>query len=114
MSGQLLTTQSTLMCPHGGTVSIVSSNTRVNADNAPLALSTDTFTVSGCPFQIPVGTGTVPHPCVTVQWVMPNLNSSVNGARTLSMGSAGICLAADQVPQGKVVISMTQAKASGK
>lgn len=114
MSGQLLTTQSTLMCPHGGTVSIVSSNVNAKGSDAPLALATDTFTIAGCPFQIPVGTGTVPHPCLSVQWIMPNTRTMVNQTPTLSTGSVGLCLASDQVPQGPVTISQTQAKASAQ
>jgi hypothetical protein len=108
----LLTTAASLSCPHGGSVSIVSANTKVLA-GAPLALATDTFTISGCPFQIPIGTGSVPHPCVTVHWLKPNLRTTVNGAPTLSQDSVGLCLAADQVPQGPVSVSQTQPLVSG-
>jgi hypothetical protein len=108
----LLTTAASLSCPHGGSVLIVSTNTKVQA-GAPLALATDTFTISGCPFQIPIGTGSVPHPCVTVQWLKPNLRTTVNGVPTLSQDSVGLCLAADQVPQGPVSVSQTQPLVSG-
>ena len=108
----LLTTASTLQCPHGGSVSIVSANTSVSA-GAALALATDTFTISGCPFQIPVGVGTVPHPCIRVQWLMTNMKCSVNNQPTLSQSSQGLCLAADQAPQGCVVIVNTQTQAEG-
>lgn len=113
MSAALLTTASTLACPHGGTVAIVSSNTQVQDASAPLALASDTFTISGCPFQIPVGTGSVPHPCVSVQWTKTNLMCTVNGQATLAQDSIGLCLAADQAPQGPVVVQNTQAIASG-
>lgn len=112
MAAPLLTTASSLMCPHGGTVSIVSANARVLAA-APLALATDTFTIAGCPFQIPVGPALVPHPCVSVQWVLSNLHTFVNGAPTLNADSAGLCLAADQVPQGPVSVVQTQPSAMG-
>lgn len=112
MTAPLLTVQSSLSCPHGGTVSIVSSNTGTQA-GAALALATDTFTVSGCPFQLPTPAGPVPHPCTTVQWVMTNTRCTVGGTPTLSATSMGLCLAADQVPQGPVVIASTQTKASG-
>ena len=108
----LLTTASSLQCPHGGTVSIVSSNTQVSA-GAALALAIDTFTISGCPFQIPVGTGTVPHPCVLVQWLVTNMKCMVNNQPTLSESSKGLCLAADQAPQGSVSVVSTQTKAEG-
>lgn len=109
----LLTTASSLQCPHGGTVTIASTNAKVGA-TASLALSTDTFTIAGCPFQIPVGTGTVPHPCVKVQWVATNMQVKVDGTPTLSQSSQGLCLAADQAPQGPVSIVNTQAKATGR
>lgn len=109
----LLTTGSSLQCPHGGTVSIVSTNTKAMA-TAALALANDTFTISGCPFQIPVGTGSVPHPCVRVQWLKTNLQTKVNSVPTLSQDSQGLCLAADQVPQGPVSIVNTQPKATGR
>lgn len=108
----LLTTASTLQCPHGGTVSISSTNTQASA-GAPLALATDTFTVAGCPFQIPVGAGTVPHPCVKVQWIKPNLRTTVNGTPTLAKDSVGLCLAADQAPQGPVTVVLPDPHASG-
>ncbi|GAB6192461.1 hypothetical protein [Desulfocastanea catecholica] len=114
MTNPLLTTASSLQCPHGGTVSIISTNIRVSADNAPLALLSDTFTISGCPFQIPIGTGTVPHPCVRVQWVQANTQVMVNGTPTLSNTSSGLCLAADQAPQGMISVVQTQSKAAGQ
>jgi hypothetical protein len=114
MAGSALTAMSSLQCPHGGTVSIVSANARVLAGGVPLALATDTFTIAGCPFQIPVGVGTVPSPCVRVQWIVTDLRSGVNGAATLSTSSAGLCLAATQVPQGPVVIVAAQPTVSSQ
>jgi len=114
MSGQLLTIQSALQCPHGGKVVIATSNTHSNANQTPLALATDTFTVAGCQFQIPVGPVMVPHPCVRVQWIVPTMRGAADRNPTLSTDSVGLCLAVDQVPQGAVVISQTQPKASGQ
>jgi len=112
MAGNALTTASTLQCPHGGTVSIVSANTSVQAVGTPLALASDTFTIAGCPFQIPAGVTTVPSPCIKVQWLVTDMKTTVNGTPTLSASSSGLCLAATQVPQGPVVIGNTQTKAS--
>ena|ERR1700756_2760339 len=112
MAAPLLSTASSLQCPHGGTVSIVSANTSAKA-TAPLALATDTFTIAGCPFQIPIGTGTVPHPCVSVQWTKPNMLTTVNGTPTLAQDSVGLCLAADQAPQGPVSVVAAEAMVSG-
>lgn len=112
MAGNSITTAAQLQCPHGGTVSIVSSNSKVTAGGSPLALSADTFTISGCSFQIPVGAGTVPSPCVRVQWLLTDMRNKV-ASLGLSKSSAGLCLAATQVPQGPVTIASTQSKASG-
>lgn len=112
MASPLLTTASSLQCPHGGSVSITSSNTSTKADSAALALVSDTFSISGCPFQIPIGTGTKPSPCIKVQWLVTNLRSQVNSTATLSSSSVGLCLSAEQLPQGPVSVVNTQAKAS--
>lgn len=105
----LLNMSSILMCPHGGTVSIVTSNTQVMAAGDPCVLATDTYIVAGCPFVI----GIVPHPCVQVQWVQPDTASQVNGNFTLSEESVGLCIAADMAVQGAVLITMTQPSVSG-
>jgi hypothetical protein len=104
-----LTAASVLMCPHGGTVQIVPSNTDVMFGGAPAVRASDTFIVAGCPFVI----GVVPSPCVTVQWVQPAMQSTVGSNPTLTEASVGMCLAATQAPQGPVVIASTQPNVSG-
>ena len=94
------------MCPHGGSVQIISTNTRVNVGGAPAALATDQFVVAGCSFFI----GVVPSPCLTVRWIVTDMRTKVNSTPTLSQGSVGLCQNAQQVPQGPVVISNTQVK----
>jgi hypothetical protein len=108
MSG-MLTTASVMMCPHGGTVQAIPSNTAVQFGGAPAVTATDTFMIAGCPFVI----GGVPSPCLTVQWVSPALQSEVNSNPTLTEASVGMCLAATQAPQGAVIVSSTQPRVSG-
>ncbi len=105
MAGHSLNTVASLQCPHGGQVQILSANTRVKAGGAYMALSPDTYTVVGCPFQLP---GPTPSPCVTVQWLIPDARVRVNGNPTLSRSSTGLCLSAAQIPQGPVVLDNTQ------
>ena len=112
MAAALLTTAASLTCPHGGTVVIASGNSQVLAGGA-LALATDTFTITGCAYQLSTPGGPVPHPCVKVQWTTTNQSCTVGGVATLSADSKGLCLAADQVPQGPVAISPAQTQASG-
>lgn len=102
MAGQALSTASTMMCPHGGTVTGIPASPRATA-SAALLRSTDTFVIAGCPFVI----GGVPSPCVTVQWVVPDNRVKVAGGPTLSQGSTGLCMSAASAPQGPVQILTT-------
>lgn len=105
----LLNVSSVMMCPHGGQVQAVSSNTRVTAGGAFALRPSDTFTIAGCPFLI----GLVPHPCVQVQWVVTGLRSKAMSGFTLNEASVGLCLGPDMAPQGTVLIQSTQPKVSG-
>jgi hypothetical protein len=101
MASRALTTSTSLQCPHGGTVSVASSNQSTQSRGFVLR-DTDTFTVAGCPLTTPGGT---PIPCVTVRWVLCDLKVQVLGAATLSEASIGVCLNAAQAPQGTVVVA---------
>lgn len=115
MAGKLLTTQSTLQCPHGGTVTATSTSQRVTAGSGAHVLTiADVFTISGCPFQIPAPSGTVPSPCLTVQWVVSDLRVKVNSTPTFSESSVGLCFSATGIPQGAVTVANTQQKASSQ
>ncbi len=107
--GNLLNTCSTLMCPHGGSVTISSTNTKAKADGSPIVRGSDTFTIAGCPFALP----SAPHPCVRVQWSVTATMLKAAGELALAADSVGMCLAADSAPQGTVQISNTQMKVKG-
>jgi hypothetical protein len=108
--GKLLNDSASMMCPHGGTVQAITSNTRAKAGGGFLLRSTDTFTIAGCPLNI---SGT-PHPCVQLQWVQTALRSTAASNPTLTDESVGLCVAADQAAQGSVQITSTQSKVSGQ
>lgn len=108
MAGATLNVDAKLKCPHGGSVSIVTLNQRVKAEGAFAALATDVYTITGCPWQIPAPPGTVPSPCLTVQWQLTDMRVKVGGNATLSSLSVGFCLNAQQVPQGPVAITNPQ------
>ncbi|HTU64207.1 MAG TPA: hypothetical protein VMF89_37335 [Polyangiales bacterium] len=105
-----LTTASLLACPHQGTVSIVSSNSRVKASGEFVVRAGDTFSIAGCPFAI----GPTPHPCVTVRWIVPATRNDVLSDHVLTEDSVGLCLAADQAPQGSVLVKSTQTRVKGQ
>jgi len=103
MAGKSITINSSLQCPHGGMVQIVTTNTRAMADSGFIATIADTFIISGCPLS---------SPCVTVQWIVPDISVKVNGNPTISQSSVGLCLSAAQLPRGPVIIVNTQQKMS--
>jgi hypothetical protein len=109
MAGPCLTAASTLLCPHGGQVTIVPANSRATAGGTPIATIADTFVIAGCTFTLP---GPTPSPCVRVQWIMAGQRVSA-GAPALDAGSAGLCLAATGAPQGPVSIVATQPRVQG-
>lgn len=105
----LLNMSSIMMCPHGGTVSAITTNAQVQAAGGFVLRSSDTFLIAGCPFIL----GLVPHPCVQVQWVQPSLRSQVMSDFTLTEESVGLCVAPDMAVQGAVIILFTQPQVSG-
>lgn len=109
MMAGLLTTASKLQCPHGGQVRITTSNDRAKAAGTALVRASDTFSISGCPFP----SSGPPHPCVRVKWVMPALRGKALREALLTRDSVGLCVAADDAPQGTVLILSTQARVDG-
>ena len=102
----LLTTASTLMCPHGGTVTGTPGATKATAD-AVILRATDSFSIAGCAFNV----SGAPQPCTTVQWVKTSLKVRHGGDFVLDAGSVGLCLG--PAPQGVVIVAATQANVSG-
>lgn len=86
-----LTTNSQLQCPHGGQVLPPPVVYLPIGGSRPLR-SDDTILVAGCPF---VRGGGSPSPCVRVWWMTA-------GREPLTRASVGICLSAENVPQGRV------------
>jgi len=110
MSAALVQNGSTMQCPHGATVLQIPSQTKVTANGQPILLATDAMTIVGCPFVI----GTVPHPCVTVQWSGLATKVMVQQQPPLLETSVGICQGPDGAPQGTVLLSGVQTKAMGE
>jgi len=109
MPGPLVQVGATAICPHGGPVTILSTNTRVLVSGMPVATMSDTFMIAGCVFNI----SGAPHPCVKVQWLVPAVRVLVNGQPAILQTSTGLCLAADQAPQGPPTIIVTQPRVIG-
>lgn len=108
----ILTTLSSAMCPHGGTVTLTTTSDSVcQIDGGYALLLTDLHTVAGCPFLKPGG---IPSPCITVRWLTGATQTKVNQVPVLLQTSSGLCLSAEQIPQGPPVVTQVQQKALGQ
>jgi len=110
MTAPILTTASSLLCPHGGQVNVSTANTRMTIQGSPALLLGDRHTVSGCPFVLPGGK---PQPCVSVQWLTGATQTKVDGTPVLLSNSVGLCLSAEQIPQGPPSVVQVQTVAKG-
>jgi hypothetical protein len=108
MSQYVLTAQSTLMCPHGGRVSVMATAKRVRILGAAPLRMNDVGMVVGCPFTV----GNSPSPCVRTQWSMPSARVRVEGSHVLTHTTVALCLNAASIPQGTAVISGFQTRVS--
>ena len=74
----ILTTTSTVMCPHGGQALLLTSNTEALIDGAPALLQTDIHPIVGCPF-----TPVAYSPCVSIRWLTGATQTSVRNVPVL-------------------------------
>lgn len=108
MPGNILTTASTIMCPHSGSAILSTANTKGFATNAPALLEMDVHPVAGCPFTI----GPKYSPCIRIEWSAGAGKVTVNGTPVLVKSSIGKCINPEGAPQGVAIIVNTQIKAS--
>jgi hypothetical protein len=117
MPGYLLHIGAVVQCTHAAPSTATPSAPRVFVSGQPVATVASMWLVTGCPFQIPVGVGTVPQPCIRVQWTMPSARISVGGSPALLQPGpgpgAGACLNVEQAPQGPPVVNQMQLRAAG-
>jgi uncharacterized Zn-binding protein involved in type VI secretion len=111
MSGFLLHVGATALCPHGGQVTVMSSNARVKVGGQPVATLNDTYTIASCAFTVP---GPKWQPCVKVQWLLPSIRVRVGGQPVVLQTSNGLCQSAEQIPQGPPNIVVTQMRVKGQ
>lgn len=110
MGNNCLTTNSTIMCPHGGQAMLMTSNIHASAERAKILLETDVHTVTGCPFMV----GQKYSPCVRIEWSSGAGKASVNGTAVLLKSSIGECFNGEGATQGVATIINTQLKASAQ
>jgi hypothetical protein len=104
----LLTTASTLMCPHGGTIMAAPGGApKASAGGAAILRASDSFSIAGCAFNV----SGVAQPCTSVQWVVTAQQVRHAGDFVLTSASVGLCLG--PAPQGTVLVQSTQPQVSG-
>lgn len=103
MSGPLVHMGATILCPHSGLVSVVTTNTRVFVSGQPVATLADIYPVTGC--SLPV--------CVIAVWIVPATRVYVNGQPVILKTSVGVCQSATQSPQGPPNVIATQLRVDG-
>ena len=85
MGAPIITTQSTVMCGHGGVATHIPSQVRVRAAGSPVAVVADQHVVAGCPL-VPPG----PPPCLVLAWTVPALRVMAGGVPVLVQSSVPI------------------------
>ena len=105
MPGPLAHASNVTLCTHGIPATVVPTNARVLVNGLPVTTVADQYLVAGCPFTVPVG---VPMPCVRIQWLMPATRVQVNGMPALLQTSAGLCISAQQTPNGPPMVPVNQ------
>jgi len=110
MPGFILHIGASMICPHGGQISAISSNTQVTVGGGQIAATAaDNFIVTGCIFNI----SSVPHPCITAKWLVNATRVLINGQPAVLNDAIGICQSADQSPQGPPNIVAFQIRVRG-
>ena len=110
MAGMLFHVGAQAICPHGGQITTISSNTRVTVSGQPVATMADQFMVAGCTFTVPPSK---PQPCLKVLWLQPAVRVTVMGQPAILQTSTGLCQSPEQIPQGPPTVLVTQLRASG-
>jgi hypothetical protein len=109
MPGFLLHTSAVMTCTHGIPAQIPPVQPRVLVSGQPVATMASQMLIAGCPFTIP---GPKPQPCVTVKWLMPAARVLVMGQPALVQPAPGpgpgLCLSAEQIPNGPPMVSAVQ------
>jgi len=118
MPGFVLPLDAGVQCTHLARATIGSGQTRVLLGGRPAATTANRISVAGCPFQVPVPpAATKPQPCVSITWGSLSAKVTVDGEPLLLgvQGTVqGVCLSAEQIPQGPPTLTSVQGKVSAQ
>jgi hypothetical protein len=104
MAAPPLTSNSVLLCPHGGLAQPVTPTARIRIDGATVVSAATIYRIVGC--TLPPSEG---GPCLSAAFVAGPDRVRANGAALLSAGSTAVCL-----PTGApLLIDAAQTRVSG-
>lgn len=106
MAGYVVDAGATISCPHGGRGTVMTRATRMRLGGNPPILADDVATIAGCAFNV----AGAPSPCTRVQWVMPAMRMTVEGAAPVLSSSVGLCVNAAGAPQGTALVTGHQTR----
>jgi hypothetical protein len=105
MPGPVVHVGASIICTHAAPSNVITSNSRVLVSGQPVATLADQYLISGCAFTVPTGK---PQPCLRIQWLTPAARVFVNSQPVILQTSTGLCLSAEQIPQGAPIVVATQ------
>jgi hypothetical protein len=105
MPGNLLTVSAQVVCMHMGQAMAATPSPRVTVGGDPAVTISASYSIAGCPFVPPAGTG----PCATAQWLVGTTRVTSDGEPLLIEGGSAVC-----VPTGtglQVMVTQPQVSA---
>lgn len=106
MSSPILHAGAAGLCPHGGALSLTTSQARVRVSGQPVFTTGDASIIAGCGFN----PGAY-HPCVNARWITAATRVRVLGLPVVLRDGQALALAADQAPQGAPTLTTSQVRA---
>ncbi len=91
-------------CSHSGLLTVIDAGPRVRAGGLRVLTQHDPVVIAGC---------TLPKPCVKVRWMAASTKIFAGGRPVVLASSPGTGVAADEAPQGPVIIIGSQVKVQG-
>ncbi|HXN91651.1 MAG TPA: hypothetical protein VN906_09215 [Candidatus Sulfotelmatobacter sp.] len=88
MPGYILDPSATVICAHGGQATPTVTNPRVTVGGQPVTTMSAPYSIAGCAFVPPAGTG----PCTTAQWMVGATRVTAGGDPVLIQSSSSTCI----------------------